>query len=220
MNYDLSHLTADTQDVWGPIQDDEALLLFALCRVMCIRRVVEFGALRGYSARNFLAAVGPQGAVYSVDDNRDAGLCGGPMVKLADNHFPVVKNVEDLRPSDVDYFCIDLVFFDCHTPQQLTAFWMLEGSGALSEGHLLVLHDTGLHGKGTPFDKPEREVQSRYGETGFVHGNCERGLVNGFTALGYSALHLEPSLKAVADAGLRVRHGLSILSKFKTLPTR
>lgn len=219
MNYDLSHLTADTQDVWGPIQDDEALLLFALCRVMCIKRVVEFGSLAGYSARNFLAAVGPEGAVYSVDDCRDAGL-GGPLPKIADNHHLVVKNVANLLPEDIHRKPVELIFFDCHTTEQIAAHETLRNAGLLSEAHILVFHDTGLHGVGTPFEVPEREVKSRHGETGWVHGNCERGLVNYFVKDGYHALHLEPSLHAVSTSGLRVRHGLSILSRFKTLPTR
>jgi predicted O-methyltransferase YrrM len=219
MTYDLSHLTAPNQDVWGPIQDDEALLLYALCRVMCIKRVVEFGSLAGYSASNFLAAVGPSGAVYSVDDCRDAGL-GGPLPKLAENHHLVIKAVADLTPEDVHEKRVDLVFFDCHTEDQLIAYNTLHEAGLLRVGHLLCFHDTGLHGPGTPFCKPEREVQNRHEETGWVHGNCERKMVNWFVQCGYHALHLEPSLKAIADAGLRVRHGLSILSKFKTLPTR
>lgn len=220
MNYDLSHLNAATQDVWGPIQDDEALLLFALCRVMCIRRVVEFGSLAGYSARNFLAAVGPNGAVYSVDDCRDAGL-GGELPQLGPNHHRVIKGVADLTKEDLHCEPVELVFFDCHTSDQVIAYQMLWDNKLLSEAHLLCFHDTALHGPGTPFHKPEREVKSRYGEIGWVHGNLERTLVNYFVQDEcYHAVHLEPSLKAVAESGLRVRHGLSILQKFKTLPTR
>ena len=54
--YDLSHLTQETHHPGGAIQDDEALLLFAMIRVMHLRRVLEIGGLDGYSARNFLAA--------------------------------------------------------------------------------------------------------------------------------------------------------------------
>lgn len=49
MNYDLSHLTQpDHQRVMTPIQDDEALFLYALCRVTQARLVVEFGGGEGY----------------------------------------------------------------------------------------------------------------------------------------------------------------------------
>ncbi len=219
MNYDLSHLTATTQDVWGPIQDDEALLLYALCRVMCIRRVVEFGSLAGYSARNFLSAVGPKGAVYSVDDCRDAGL-GGALPKIADNHYLVIKSVEQLLPDDVHGSPVDLVFFDCHTRLQLRAYLTLKDNGLLSEAHILAFHDTATHGRNSPFARPERQVENRFGDICWVHGNLERELVNYFVEQGYNALHLEPSQEAIHAANLRVRHGLSILQKFKPLPTR
>ena len=43
MRYELSHLVQEpSQAIFRPIQDDEALLLFALCRVTCARaEVVE-----------------------------------------------------------------------------------------------------------------------------------------------------------------------------------
>jgi predicted O-methyltransferase YrrM len=65
--YDLSHLTQPShQNVSGPIQDDEALLLFALIRVMCMRRVLEVGGLFGYSATNFIQAVGPEAGLFNA----------------------------------------------------------------------------------------------------------------------------------------------------------
>ncbi len=68
LKYDLSHLTQrPNQAVSGPIQDDEALFLFALIRVMLVRRVLEIGGLSGYSATNFTKAVGPLGVVYTID---------------------------------------------------------------------------------------------------------------------------------------------------------
>ena len=64
--YDLSHLTQpDDQVVVGPVQDDEALLLFALVRCMRLRRILEVGGLDGYSARNFLRAMGRGGTLYT-----------------------------------------------------------------------------------------------------------------------------------------------------------
>src|SRR5947208_2964881 len=70
VNYDLSHLVQDAaQAVVGPIQDDEALLLYSICRVTCAARVAEFGGQSGYSARNFVAAISgkPGAALYTVD---------------------------------------------------------------------------------------------------------------------------------------------------------
>ena len=63
------------QNVVGPMQDDEALLLFALARTMGVTRVLEVGGLGGFSATNFVAAIacarggGRNAAVYTVDIN-------------------------------------------------------------------------------------------------------------------------------------------------------
>lgn len=49
------------------LQDDEALLLYAVVRGMRLSRILEVGGLDGYSARNFLQAMEPtQGMVYTV----------------------------------------------------------------------------------------------------------------------------------------------------------
>jgi len=58
--HDLAHIgwQGRKQDVVGPLQDDEALLLFALSRALGVNRVLEIGSLNGDSARNFLSAVG------------------------------------------------------------------------------------------------------------------------------------------------------------------
>ena len=108
VKYSLDHLTqADDQKVGGPIQDDEALLLFAMIRVMRLKRILELGGLGGYSARNFLAAVGPGGMVYTVDLNK--------VPKLAANHVSIVCDAGKITEIDVDEKPLDLVFpSDCH----------------------------------------------------------------------------------------------------------
>jgi O-methyltransferase len=63
--YNLRHLTQNSdQAVSGPIQDDEALFLYSLIRVMQMKRILEIGGLGGYSATNFVAAAGPDGVVH------------------------------------------------------------------------------------------------------------------------------------------------------------
>ena len=91
VEYNLSHLTQPSdQQAGGPIQDDEALLLFALIRVMRMRRVLEIGGLRGYSARNFIEAVGNGGKVYTVET--------GSLEPIAPNHIVLAKNAHDVMP--------------------------------------------------------------------------------------------------------------------------
>jgi predicted O-methyltransferase YrrM len=67
-SYDLSHLTQpQKQNVVGPIQDDEALFLYSLIRTMRLKRILEIGGDVGYSATNFLKAIGGNGIVYIVE---------------------------------------------------------------------------------------------------------------------------------------------------------
>ena len=71
---DVSHLGLQRveQDVIGPMQDDESLLLFALVRTSHVRRVLEIGGLHGESAMNFLRALKhkQRAVVYTIDRNR------------------------------------------------------------------------------------------------------------------------------------------------------
>src|SRR5262249_33644718 len=107
VRYELSHLVQDpTQAVFGPIQDDEALLLFAVCRVTGAGRSAGLGGESGSSARNFLAAGGglPRAAVYTVDAE--------PVPVLSPAHRFVHKLAKDVTPEDFDAKPLDLVFFD------------------------------------------------------------------------------------------------------------
>ena len=70
-----------------------------------LRTVLELGGLNGYSATNFLRAVGPDGIVVTVDLN--------PVAQLAPNHVVLHKDARHLSASDLPPH-IDLVFFDCH----------------------------------------------------------------------------------------------------------
>jgi predicted O-methyltransferase YrrM len=128
---------SDDQAVWGPIQDDEALFLFALIRTARMRRILEVGGLDGYSATNFLRATGDSGQVYTVDLN--------PVPKVAENHYPICKNAGDIQPQDVGSEPLDLVFFDCHVyPAQASLFNRLRSAGIITEETVLAWHDTGF----------------------------------------------------------------------------
>src|SRR5262249_42625318 len=177
VRYELSHLVQDpTQAVFGPIQDDEALLLFAVCRVTCARRVAEFGGESGYSARNFLAAVGglPGAAVYTVDAE--------PVPVLSPAHKFVHKLAKDVVPEDFDARPLDLVFFDCHDfAQQMRAFRTLSEGSVITRATLVAVHDTGPH--------PEKLVPWAYrGEGGYLHRPEERAMVTALQDLGYECI--------------------------------
>ena len=201
--YDLSHLTQpDHEQVGGPIQDDEALFLFALVRGMRLRRVLEIGGLDGYSARNFLQAVGEGGMVYTVDLQ--------PVRSQAANHRIITKDVADLSEADLDHEHLDLLFFDAHAyVPQMDLLMRLRRAGMVDDRTVLALHDTQLH--------PTKTCDWAYPiEEGWVHQDVERRMVNDLRRIGYDAFDLHTDLARDA-ASLPMRHGVTVMRKFKTL---
>lgn len=201
--YDLRHLTQpDNQEVAGPIQDDEALVLFALIRAMRLSRVLEIGGLNGYSARNFLAALGDQGVVYTVDLNE--------VPRLAPNHVTIQRDARYISADDVDRKPIDLLFFDCHNYNvQMEMYRRLLRERVISADTVIALHDTNLHPRQVvPWACPI--------EDGWMHVSDERLMVNDFKRSGYDVFCFHTQM-AVHSKDLPYRHGLTIARRFKTL---
>ena len=201
--YDISHLTQpEGEQVGGPIQDDEALFLFGLVRGMRLRRVLEIGGLDGYSAANFLKAVGPLGVVYTVDLR--------PVPSRAANHRTIEKDVALLCASDLDDQPLDLVFFDAHVyVAQMDLLIRLRHAGLVNDETVLALHDTHLH--------PTKTCEWAYPiEEGWVHQDVERRMVNDLRRMGYDAFALHTDLSRDPQV-LPMRHGVTILRKFKPL---
>ena len=131
------------QDVAGPIQADEAMLLFAIVRVTNTCRILELGGLDGFSAQVFLDALEAKGSnakLYTVDLVEVKSQDGGR------RHKTIHKDAAELTMQDIDDEAIDLLFLDCHcyyatktTVENMLKFNML------SENALIVLHDTGKH---------------------------------------------------------------------------
>jgi predicted O-methyltransferase YrrM len=204
VRYDLSHLTQDdTQRVLGPIQDDEALFLYALIRGNRMSRVLELGGLTGYSASNFLAALGCRGMLYTVDVN--------PVPVLASNHIVIVKNALDLESTDVGSQPLDLVFFDCHDMVQMQVFERFLELGLITDETVLALHDTNLH-------YPPFQVWGPFvaAEGGFAHQPVEREMVNLLRARGYDCFSIRTTKERHSEA-FPFRHGLTVCQRFRTM---
>jgi predicted O-methyltransferase YrrM len=202
-SYDLSHLTQpEKQNVVGPIQDDEALFLYSLIRTMRLKRILEIGGDVGYSATNFLKAIGGDGIVYTVDLK--------PTPSLAKNHKVIVKNALLLEPADIDQAPLDLIFFDCHEYNvQMSLFIRLQERQIINDHTVLALHDTNLH--------PQQFVPWAYPvEGGYVHQPVERRMSNDFKRMGYDVLSLHTRLSA-HDEMLPFRHGLTVCQKFRPM---
>lgn len=210
--YDLSHLRQKpAQNVGGPVQDDEALALYALVRVMRVRRVLEVGGLNGYSARNFLAALGDEtdAAVYTVDLN--------PVKSQAPNHHVITKDCALVTAAELHGKPLELIFFDAHVVDaQLALLDRLAAAGLLRPDTVVALHDTNLHPRKTaPWSYPlEREGRVE----GWVHQAAERVMVNALRQRGWDALCLHMPAER-ADARLPIRHGLTLMQRFQPLAT-
>jgi predicted O-methyltransferase YrrM len=210
--YDLRHLVQKaSQNVGGPIQDDEALALYAIVRVMRVRRVLEVGGLNGYSARNFLAALGDEtdAAVYTVDLN--------PVKPQAPHHHVITKDCALVQADELHGRPIDLVFFDAHVVgPQLALLDRLADARLLRPDTVVALHDTNLHPRKTaPWSYA---LEHDGGVEGWVHQAAEREMVNALRERGWDALSLHLPRER-SDARLPIRHGLTLMQRFRPLAT-
>jgi hypothetical protein len=204
VKYFLDHLTQNSdQFVFGPIQDDEALLLYSIIRTCNIKTILEVGGLNGYSANNFLHAVTDQGKVYTVDISS--------VNKIKDNHIVITKNAQDVNTQDIDSSYIGLVFFDAHAyDEQMQLLNNLISSNLIDDNTIIALHDTNTH----PLQVCSWSYQTN---DGWIHQPVERNMVNTLVDdFGYNCInfHTQPSNH---NNSLPFRHGISILKKFKHL---
>jgi predicted O-methyltransferase YrrM len=211
--YDFSHLTQELdQRAGGPIQDDEALLLYSVVRTMRLKRVLEVGGLEGYSARNFLRALSwdEDTAVYTVDLEQ--------VTSQAANHFTIQKDAGLLEPADVHDKPLDLVFFDCHVyDAQMDLYVRFANRGLITDQTVIALHDTNLHpSKFAPWAYALRDAD---GVCGYVHQDVERKMVNVLQReFGYDAFCAHTDVRR-NDARLPYRHGVTLMKKFVELKT-
>lgn len=206
--YDLSHLTQPReQKLLGPIQDDEALFLYAIVRGLRFSSVLEIGGLRGYSARNFLQAMKPtQGIMYTVD------IQEVPPVHPT-RHKTILKDVRTLEAADVDNKPVDLIFFDAHLVEpQMEMFDRLEGAGLISNSTVLAFHDTHLW----PYAAADWAIKT---PDGFMHRSAERDMVTIFKQRGWDAFMLHPTFGAMKAGGLAFRHGMVVMQRYTELKT-
>jgi hypothetical protein len=202
VTYNLDHLKQkDDQYDMGPIQDDEALFLFGLVRTMQIKRVMDIGAIPGGSSRNFCAAVGPDGIVYSVDKD--------PFEKFADNNVALVKDLAFVTPADVDNKPVEFVFFDCHAYEaSLSFFQRFRRAGIINDRTVLGFHDTNLWP--SQLDKNSYEV-----EGGWVFCPPERQLVNDFKKMGGYDVFTLTTTRDKHGPHLPYRAGVTIVQRYK-----
>lgn len=145
LQHDLAHLgwQGRRQAVIGPMQDDEALLLFAVVRALGVRRILEVGGLNGFTATNFIAATRchPGARVYTVDTQTVASV--------GKYHRVLQKSAADLVAKDINHTPVDLLLLDCHNfTASVRMLKRILSKRLLSANGIVALHDTGLHAAG------------------------------------------------------------------------
>lgn len=212
VKYNLDHLTQSlSQNVSGPIQDDEALFLFSIIRGCRCNRILEIGGLNGYSAKNFLEALQydgrpvsePKPIMFTCDIN--------PVSQLAPNHKIIIKNALELTKEDLENEPIDMIFFDCHDMCQIQIYHRLLDEGIIHNNTILALHDTNLHYP--PYQHCGNYVES---EGGYAHQIVERHMVNYFKELGYDIFNIKTNANKHSP-DFPVRHGITVCQKFTQL---
>lgn len=204
--YNLTHLIHHNQNISGPIQDDEALFLYALVKATRIRYIVEIGGLNGYSASNFLAAIEHDGKVITIEPNE--------LKPINSNHIIINKKAHEILIEDLNLSKIDLIFFDAHDLNSQILFYNYALEEKLIDNTtIIVLHDTHTHPIQTINNQRYLTNNIGYGNNGYVHQSVERLMVNCFIDLGYHALHLHIDNNRLPLNDISFRHGLTILTK-------
>lgn len=215
---DVSHLDAYTEDgsAIGPLQQSEALLLFALVKVTVPRTILEFGFLHGLSSYNFLQALPEDAHLFSYDIDRHAE-------EIASRQFPEDRRFNFIRKSQSEFVHadiggrpIDMVFFDASHDLSTNQKTFAAIQTALSDSSIICIHDTGAWQRAF-FTPAQHDFVEQTGpehwldESLYMHRKDERMFVNWILATyqPFQAVHLHSTRV--------LRHGMSILQRMGKL---
>ena len=142
IKYDLSHLNQDTLIVSGPIQDDEALVLYGLIKTIRPKTVIECGMGHGYSTVNILKSIDEDARLFTFDIE----ILNNNSPAFNDKRFKFIKKSQSkFEQSDIENKVIDFVYLDNgHYFDVNVEFWK-KVIGSMSDYAIMVIHDTGLH---------------------------------------------------------------------------
>jgi predicted O-methyltransferase YrrM len=186
--------TYEEETAIGPVQRDEALLLYAITRVIRPRRVLEFGTYRGHSAKAFLE--GGAEHVTTVDINPWIDPALG-LDKYGNRLSMTICSMDDFE-SKLPY---DLIFFDAsHCLELNQRTWI-----NLDYPKTVLVHDTGAWAAAHMTDKHREFRGGIMTSKGMIHQPAEVRFVEWLQYAGYDRVdfHSENTL----------RHGITILQK-------
>ena len=214
--YALAHLAGHAEeDAFGPVQRDEALLLYALTRVLRPRVVVEVGFLGGQSAFNFLQALRPDAMLYSFDIAGSAEEIAAKMFSGFENFRFQRVSQDEITPEHVDGRPVDLLFLDASHELELNQRTFDRLAPMLQDGGVLVVHDTGTwaaaHMSGRHRAAAAADPEQWLSDEEYEHRREERQFVNWVLEHRpeYAQLHLH--------SRYALRHGLTLLQRRRPL---
>jgi len=141
---DCSHFRSYREDQIGPLQRDEALMMFALTRVLHPETIVEFGFLNGHSSLNFLLAIGPDCRVFSYDIADKSEEIAQRCLSHFKNFRFIKKSQTEFSPIDIENRKIDLCFLDASHDLALNLTTLDLIQSQLSPMAIIAIHDTGV----------------------------------------------------------------------------
>lgn len=144
---EFSHLRNYQTFIHGPIQQDEALFLLAVCKMVRPKVILEFGVLDGMSTYNFAVAKDSDCLLFSFDLNPEAVENGRRKVAGFPNCFLGVRNCTEFVPSDVRDLPIDFFFLDCAHVLEINQECLRRVIPCMSPEGIIGIHDTGYYTK-------------------------------------------------------------------------
>ena len=142
IKYDISLFEQQTQVVWGPIQDDEALLLYGLMKSLRPKTLIEFGFGHGASSTNFLKALDSDAKMFTYDIeilNKNAPAFNDSRFKF------ILKSQTEFNPEDFENRTIDVAYLDNGHYFDKEKILFPKLIPKMSKTGIILIHDTGLH---------------------------------------------------------------------------
>ena len=139
----VTHLNKYSTYIHGPIQRDEALFLYSLCKMVRPGLIVEFGLQDGLSSLNFCIAKDASCFHYGYDLDENSVNKTKEKCKNYKNCFFEKMNCIDFNSSKIGNKLIDICFLDCSHNLEINKICILKILPCLSAQGILAIHDTG-----------------------------------------------------------------------------
>jgi len=214
----LGHLnTYREKGLCGPLQQEEALLLYSLIRMIRPKVLLEFGFHYGHSTFNFLEAMGKEDHLYSFDIAESAKKVAATYFSHRKNFTFIFKSQADVSATDFAHLPIDFVFIDASHQLDLNQITFTRLVPLLAPDCLIAIHDTGTWAK--KYFEPSQVERGRtaapedwLNADEFQPAKEERKFVNWI-------LDAHPEFSVINLNTLNtIRNGITLLQRTRKLP--